>query len=323
MVFYLMKALITGITGQDGSYLAEELLSEEHEVHGIIRRSSVPEHQTKRIDHIKSDLFLHDGDLTDALSIDRIVSTVVPDEIFHLAAQSHVGKSFNIPQYTAEVNAIGTLYILESMKQHCPDSKMYHAATSEMFGNSIDDDGFQRETTPMHPTSPYGCAKLYAHNMCAHYRKAHNLFICSGILFNHESPRRGENFVTSKVTKAAVEIKLGLRDKIELGSLDAKRDWGHAKDYIKAIRLMMSQNKPLDCVVATGESRTVKDLVSFVFEYLGMDYMEHVILSQKLMRPEEIWELKGDSTKIRSLGWKPDYSFEDMMIEMVNHWQDQ
>ena len=265
-------ALIIGANGQDASYLAEFLLEKGYIVHGTIRRNSVPEYQTSRIDHLREKglITLHYMDLTDTISVDTIVSKVQADEIYHLAAQSHVQISFDLPKYTLDVNSGGTLAVLEAVRRTSAHSKVYHAATSEMFGNSCDSDGYQRETTDMKPVSPYGCSKLYAHTLCNNYRNAYGMFICSGILFNHESPRRGINFVTNKVALQAARIKLGLAKDLVMGNLDAKRDWGHAKDYVEGMWLMLQQDMAEDFVLATGETRSVKDMTKFVFDYLDL-----------------------------------------------------
>ena len=316
-------ALIIGANGQDASYLAELLIEKNYIVHGTIRRNSVPESQTTRIEHLRSNnmITLHYMDLTDPISVESIINELKPDEIYHLAAQSHVKISFELPKYTLDVNAGGTLAVLEAVRKFSPKSKVYHAATSEMFGNSYDKDMFQRETTPFIPVSPYGCSKLYAHSLCNNYRNAYKMFICSGILFNHESPRRGVNFVTNKVVLEAVKIKLGMSDKLVLGNLDAMRDWGHAKDYVKGMWLMLQEDTPDDFVLATGETRMVRDLVDYVFSKLELDYEKYVITDKKFERAEELHYLRGDATKaIKVLGWKRKYTFESMLDEMIEHW---
>ena len=317
----MKKAFITGITGQDGSYLAEYLSNLGYEVHGIRRRHSVAENQDYRLHGIKN-INVHYGDLLDISSLEKILIKVMPDEIYNLAAQSHVGISFDIPQFTVDVDANGVLNLLEVYKNICPKAKFYQASSSEMFGNSIDSDNYQRETTPMNPVSPYGCAKVFAYNICRNYRNAYKLHICNGILFNHESPRRGANFVTSKVVKAAVSIKHGLQETLELGNLDSYRDWGHSKDYVKSMHLILNYEKPDDWVVATGETKCVRDMCKYVFDKLGLDYTKYVVQNEKYMRPEELSYLKGDSTKIREkLGWKPEYTFETLMDEMIEHFE--
>jgi len=318
----MKKAFITGIGGQDGSYLAEYLLDLGYEVHGIIRRNSTPEHQQSRLDGIRTNPNLHIsyGDLLDISGIERLLSQIQPDEIYNLAAQSHVRISYEIPQFTIQTNALGVVNVLEAMKNNCPNAKFYQASSSEMFGSAVDEDGFQRETTRMNPVSPYGCAKVFGYNIVRNYRNAYNLHLSNGILFNHESPRRGSNFVTNKVVKAAIRISLGLQDKLELGNLDAYRDWGHSKDYIKAMHLILQQPNPGDWVVATGETRSVRDMCKYVFEKLNLNYEDYIIQNQKFLRPEELKYLKGDSTRIRELGWKPEYTFESMMDEMIEFW---
>jgi len=317
----MKKALITGINGQDGSYLSEFLLEKGYEVHGILKRNSVAENQTARLDGVFNKINLEYADMLDLASLNRVLQQVKPDEIYNLAAQSHVRISFDQPIYTTQVVAIGTLNILESMKLLCPNSRFYQASSSEMFGNSFDNDGFQRETTPMHPTSPYGCAKVYGYNITKNYRHSYNLFASNGILFNHESPRRGSNFVTNKVAKEAVRIKYGLTDKLMLGNLDATRDWGHAKDYVKCMWLILQQDTPDDFVCSTGISHTVRELCEYVFGKLDLDYKDYVGVDQKYMRPEELTDLKGDSSKARwVLDWVHGYTFETMLDEMVEHW---
>jgi GDPmannose 4,6-dehydratase len=313
-------AFITGIAGQDGSYMSEYLSSLGYRVTGIIRRNSTVEHQRDRIYHLPN-IELEYGDLTDQSSIERALAKFQPDEIYNLAAQSHVRISSDIPQYTVQTNALGALNVLEAYKFVCPNAKFYQASSSEMFGTSVDEDGYQRETTSMNPVSPYGCSKVFAYNIVRNYRKSYKLHASNGILFNHESPRRGSNFVTNKVVKAAVEIKLGLADSLELGNMDSYRDWGHSKDYVRAMHLILQQDNPGDYVVATGETRSVRDMCEYVFDQLGLDYRQWVVQNPKFLRPEELPYLKGDSTRIRTeLGWKPEYTFETMMDEMIAHW---
>lgn len=314
------KAFITGIAGQDGSYLAEYLLDLGYEVHGIIRRNSVPENQQTRLENVRGNVNISYGDLLDQSSIEHLLDKVQPDEIYNIAAQSHVRISYDIPQFTAQTNALGVLNILEAYRRSCPTSKFYQASSSEMFGSAVDEDGYQRETTRMNPVSPYGCTKVFGYNIVRNYRNAYELHASNGILFNHESPRRGSNFVTNKVVKTAVEIKLGLANELILGNLDAYRDWGHSKDYVKAMHLILQQPQAGDWVVATGETRSVRDMCEYVFGKLGMDYNAFVKQDPKFLRPEELPYLKGDSTRIRALGWTPEYTFETMMDEMVEHW---
>jgi GDPmannose 4,6-dehydratase len=315
------KALITGIAGQDGSYLAELLLEKNYDVYGIVRRNSVPENQLSRLEKVRNDINVRYGDLLDVGSIESSILDIKPDAIYNLAAQSHVRISFEIPQFTAQTNALGVLNILEAYRKHCPEAKFYQASSSEMFGLTIDEDNFQRETTIMNPVSPYGCSKVFAYNVVRNYRRAYGLHATNGILFNHESPRRGSNFVTNKVVKAAVRIKLGLQEKLELGNMDSYRDWGHSKDYVKAMHLMLQHDKPGDWVVSTMETHSVREMCELVFSYLDMDYKKYIVQNPKFMRPEELPYLKGDSSKIRKeLGWQPEYSFKELMEEMVENW---
>ena len=317
----MKKAFITGIAGQDGSYLAEHLYALGYEVHGIIRRNSTPEHQESRISYLDDKIKTYYGDLLDQSSLDRLLRDIQPDEIYNLAAQSHVRISYDIPQFTVQTNSLGVLNILESYRNNCPTAKFYQASSSEMFGSSVDDDGFQRETTPMNPVSPYGCTKVFGYNIVRNYRNAYKLHASNGILFNHESPRRGSNFVTNKVVKAAVLISLGLQDKLELGNMDAYRDWGHSYDYVRAMHLILQQPEPGDWVVATGETRSVRDMCEYVFSKLGLDYKHYVIQNEKFLRPEELPYLKGDCTKIKNeMNWTLTYTFETMMDEMIEFW---
>ena len=316
----MKKAFITGIAGQDGSYLAEYLLEMGYQVHGIIRRNSVPENQQSRLENVKGNIAVSYGDLLDQSSIEHLLDKFQPDEIYNIAAQSHVRISYDIPQFTAQTNAIGVLNVLEAYRRSCPIAKFYQASSSEMFGSSVDDDGYQRESTPMTPVSPYGCTKVFGYNIVRNYRNAYKLHASNGILFNHESPRRGSNFVTNKVVKSAVEIYFGQREDLTLGNLDAYRDWGHSKDYVRAMHLILQQPQAGDWVVATGETRSVRDMCEYVFSKLNMDYKDHVKQDNKFLRPEELPYLKGDPSRIKALGWTPEYTFESMMDEMTEYW---
>jgi GDPmannose 4,6-dehydratase len=317
----MKKAFITGIGGQDGSYLAEYLVELGYEVHGIVRRNSTPEHQDTRLANVEDKIHTYYGDLLDQGGIERLLDEIQPDEIYNIAAQSHVRISFDIPQFTVQTNALGVLNILDAYRRACPKAKFYQASSSEMFGLSVEGDNFQRETTTMNPVSPYGCSKVFGYNIVRNYRRAYNLHATNGILFNHESPRRGSNFVTNKVVKAAVRIKLGLQDKLELGNMDSYRDWGHSYDYVRAMHLMMQHDEPGDWIVSTMHTHSVRDMCELVFNHLGLDYKDYVVQNPKFLRPEELPYLRGDSTKIRTeLGWKPTYTFKEMMIEMTDHW---
>ena len=317
----MKKALITGITGQDGSYLAELLLSKGYEVYGIIRRSS--SFNTGRIDPIYRDphaanvhLRLVYGDLNDASSLNKLIRTIQPDEIYNLGAQSHVRVSFDIPEYTAEITGLGTIRLLEAIRESGLKPKFYQASSSEMFGKVQEVP--QRETTPFYPRSPYGAAKLYGHWITVNYREAYNMFACSGILFNHESPRRGETFVTRKITKAAARIKLGLQEDLYLGNIDAKRDWGFAGDYVEAMWLMLQQPVPDDYVIATGETHTVREFLEVAFGHLDLDWKRHVKIDPRYYRPTEVDLLIGDASYAKkSLGWEPKVRFKELTIMMV------
>lgn len=320
----MKKALITGITGQDGSYLAEFLLEKKYEVHGIIRRSS--SFNTKRIDSIYQDphekgarLFLHYGDLTDSSSINKILEKVQPDEIYNLGAQSHVRVSFDIPEYTGDCVGLGTLRLLEGIRETglTKKTRFYQAGSSEMYG--MVQEVPQTEKTPFYPRSPYAAAKVYAHWLTVNYREAYGIFACNGILFNHESPRRGETFVTRKISRGAAAIKLGLQNKIYLGNLDAKRDWGFAGDYVKAMWLMLQQDQPDDYVIATGETHTVREFLELAFKRVGLNWQDHVEFDQRYLRPTEVDLLIGDSSKAREkLGWRPTVTFEELVNMMVD-----
>ncbi|GBD02326.1 GDP-mannose 4,6-dehydratase [bacterium HR18] len=322
----MKKALITGITGQDGSYLTEFLLERGYEVHGIIRRTST--FNTDRIDHLYRDphdlearLFLHYGDLSDGTGLRHILERVQPDEIYNLGAQSHVKVSFEQPEYTADIVATGTLRLLEAMRDFVRHSgktvRFYQAGSSEMFGAAPPP---QNEKTPFYPRSPYAAAKVAAYWYAVNYREAYGLFICNGILFNHESPRRGETFVTRKITRAAGRIKMGLQDKLYLGNLEARRDWGFAGDYVEAMWLMLQQDEPDDYVIATGESHSVREFLELAFGMLDLDWRKYVEIDPRYFRPTEVDHLLGDASKAREkLGWRPRVCFEELVRMMVEH----
>lgn len=316
------KVLITGVSGQDGSYLSELLLSKGYEVHGIIRRHSIVENQDQRLVNVSRDIRTYYADLLDCSSLEKIVRQVEPEHVYSLAAQSHVGISFEIPQYTVQVNSLGVLNLLEAVKKEAPNAKFYQASSSEIFGDSVDADTFQRETTDMKPVSPYGCSKLFSYNLVRNYRKAYNMFASNGILFNHGSPRRGSNFVEQKVVKGAVSIKRGLQKNLVLGNMDSYRDWGHSKDYVRAMHMILEYPEAKDFVIATGVTHSIRDLCQYVFSRLGMNYEDYVVQDQQYMRPEELKYLRGDSSYARKeLGWVPEYTFETMLDEMIEDWE--
>jgi len=318
----MIKALITGITGQDGSYLADLLLEKGYEVHGIIRRAS--SFNTGRIDHLYNDpsiygvrLFLHYGDIADSTNLIKLLYRIQPEEVYNLAAQSHVRVSFDIPEYTGDVTGLGTVRILEAIRETGLKAKFYQASSSEMFGKVVESP--QTESTPFYPRSPYAAAKVYAHWSTVNYREPYGLFACSGILFNHESPRRGETFVTRKITRAVARIKAGRQDKLFLGNLDAKRDWGYAKEYVEAMWLMLQQAEPDDYVVATGQTNSVREFLEEAFSYAGIDWRDHVELDPKYLRPAEVDYLIGDAAKAkRALGWTPKVTFKELVRLMVD-----
>jgi GDPmannose 4,6-dehydratase len=315
------KALITGITGQDGSYLAELLLNKGYEVHGLIRRSST--FNTHRLDHIyvdphdpKGKLYLHYGDLNDGGQLSNLVYNIHPDEIYHLGAQSHVRVSFDMPEFTGDITGLGTTRILEAIRRSGIKTRFYQASSSEMFGDAP---APQNEETPFWPRSPYAAAKVYAYWMTRNYREGYNMFACNGILFNHESPLRGETFVTRKITRALARIKFGLQDKLYLGNLDAKRDWGYAPDYVKAMWLMLQQDDPQDFVIATGQSHSVREFLEEAFSYADLDWKEYVKIDPRYFRPTEIELLLGDAGRARKiLGWEPEVGFKELVRLMVD-----
>jgi GDPmannose 4,6-dehydratase len=315
------RALVTGISGQDGSYLAELLLGKGYEVHGIVRRAS--SFNTGRLDRIYQDphesrpqLQLHYGDLTEAVALVNLVRAVAPDEIYHLGAQSHVKVSFEIPDYTGEATGLGTTRLLEAIRASGIETRFYQASSSEMFGAAPPP---QDELTPFHPRSPYGCAKVYAYWTTVNYREAYGLYAVNGILFNHESPRRGETFVTRKITRAVARIKAGLQDRLYLGNLQARRDWGYAPEYVEAMWRMLQQGRPADYVIATGESHTVQEFVEVAFSHVDLDWRRYVLVDPSYYRPSEVDELCGDASKARvDLGWKPETSFDELVRLMVD-----
>jgi GDPmannose 4,6-dehydratase len=318
----MKRALITGVTGQDGSYLAELLLQKGYEVHGIIRRAST--FNSGRIDHLYQDphtrgvrFFLHYGDLSDSVSLARLLFELKPDEIYHLGAQSHVRVSFDIPEYTADITALGTIRILEAIRETGSNPRFYQASSSEMYGKVAETP--QRETTPFHPRSPYGVSKVFAFWATVNYRESYKLFACNGILFNHESPRRGETFVTRKITRAVAHIKLGLQKKLYLGNLDAKRDWGYAPEYVEAMWLMLQQDRPDDYVIATGETHSVKEFCAEAFAHANMDWNDYVEIDKRYYRPAEVDLLIGDASKAKKLlGWEPKTTFKALVRLMVD-----
>ena len=318
----MKRALITGITGQDGSYLAELLLQKGYEVHGIIRRASSI--NSSRIDHLYQDrhkrgvkLFLHYGDLSDSVSLVKMLYDLKFDEVYHLGAQSHVRVSYDIPEYTADITGVGTIRILEAIRETESNPRFYQASSSEMFGKVAEIP--QRETTPFHPRSPYAVAKVFSYWATVNYREGYNMFACNGILFNHESPRRGETFVTRKITRALAHIKLGLQDKLYLGNLDAKRDWGYAPEFVEAMWMILQQDQPDDYVIATGETHSVKEFCEEAFAYVGLDWSRYVEIDKRYYRPAEVDLLIGDASKAkRVLGWEPKTRFKDLVKLMVD-----
>ena len=332
----MKKAFITGATGQDGSYLAEFLLQKGYEVHATIRRSSI--FNTQRIDHLltEKNFYTHWGDLSDSSNLNRLLKQIEPNEVYNLGAQSHVGVSFEVPEYTAEVDGIGTIRLLDSIRDSEIDCRFYQASTSELFGG-IPGSEPQNENTPFYPKSPYGAAKLYGYWVTVNYRESYGLYACNGILFNHESPRRGENFVTKKITKAVAQIHLGKQDVLKLGNIDSVRDWGHAKDYVEAQWLMLQQNEPDDYVIASGESHTVREFTELAFKHIGVDLewkgkgineigfdkksgKELVLIDKQYFRPSEVEVLLGDPSKAKKeLGWEAKISFEELVSEMVTY----
>jgi len=319
----MKKALITGISGQDGSYLTELLLEKGYQVAGIVRCGSRDEAGLQRISRNIEQIQLFEADITDLPSLTGVLDEARPDEIYNLASQSHVSRSFDEPFLTVQTAGIGALNLFEAVRVTLPTARVYQASSSEMYGNSVDADGFQRETTPMEPASPYACSKLFAYNIGRNYRSAYKLFISNGILFNHESPRRDPSFVTSKICREAARIKQGLADKLELGNVDARRDWGHARDYVRAMWMILQHDRPDDFVCSTGITHSVRQVAEYVFGKLEIDTAK-LSVNPDLLRPEDRHTPKGDSSKIRQvLGWKPEYTFESMLDEMIEYWMDE
>jgi GDPmannose 4,6-dehydratase len=316
-------AYLTGTSGMDGTNLCELLLSKGYEVHGMVRRHSFAETQDKRIQHLSDKIQTHYGDITDKSTIDKALRRIKPDEIYHLSSMSHVRVSFDVAKYTMETNCMGAYNILESMMEYCPEAKIINCASSEMFGLSVDDDNFQRETTSFNPVSPYGISKVCTYNFFRHTRRAYKIFASNIINFNHSGKHRGENFVEQKIAKCAVEIKLGLRKTLDLGNLDSYRDIGNSKDYVRAMWMILNHSEPDDFVVSTMETHSIRNICEIVFGKLGLKWEDHVVIDEKNLRSEELPYLKGDSTKIRTmLGWKPEFTFEDTLDEMIDHWMD-
>jgi len=315
------KAFITGINGQDGSWLAELLLQRDYDVYGLIRRNSIVDNETARIlPNVYDNIKVFYGDLSDYSTLARCLSEIQPDEIYNVAAQSQVRVSFQTPLYTLQTNTIGVANILEAYRQICPSAKFLQASSSEMFGNNFDDDRFQRETTPMHPVSPYGISKLASYHLVRHYRRAYKLFACNSICFNHTGPRRGD-FTENRIIRMAVQIKLGLEQNLILGNLDCQRDFGDSRDYVNAMTMIINHDHSDDFVIATGDTHSMRDICEYVFAKLDLNYIDYVIQDPKRFRPEELGYLRGDSTKIRdSLGWEPTINFNTTLDEMIEHW---
>lgn len=314
-------AFITGISGMDGENLSNHLLSLGYDVHGAIRRHSTSESQETRIHHLDSKIKTYYGDMSDVSTLEKLLREIRPDEIYNLAAMSHVKVSWDIPAYTLDTNGNGVLSILEAYRNNCPAAKFYQASSSECFGLTIDPDGYQRETTIMNPTSVYGCSKVLAYNLVRHYRRAYGLHACNGILFNHTGSGRGSNFAEAKIVKTACMIKLGLVGSLELGNLDSYRDFGASKDYVKGMHMILNHHTPEDFVLATGETFSMRQVCEIVFSKLGLNYENYVIQNSKYLRPEELPYLKGDSSKARKeLRWEPEYTFSMILDEMIDHW---